>query len=53
MLTDVRYSQDPEQQFVGFGEGEVQRSVIAQVSAAVFGDDSAGFFYLQVMAAAS
>jgi hypothetical protein len=29
----------------------VQRSVLAQVSAAVFGDGSAGFFYLQVMAA--
>jgi amino acid transporter len=51
MLTDVRYSQDPELQFVEFGEGEVQRSLIAQVSAAVFGDGSAGFFYLQVMAA--
>ena len=51
MLTDVRYSEDPELQFVEFGEGEVQRSVIAQVSAAVFGDGSAGFFYLQVMAA--
>ena len=51
MLTDVRYSEDPERQFVEFGDGEVQRSVIAQVSAAVFGDGSAGFFYLQVMAA--
>jgi amino acid transporter len=51
MLTDVRYSEDPEVQFLEFGDGEVQRSVIAQVSAAVFGDGSAGFFYLQVMAA--
>jgi amino acid transporter len=51
MLTDVRYSEDPEVQFVEFGDGGVQRSVIAQVSAAVFGDGSAGFFYLQVMAA--
>ncbi len=51
MLTDVRYSEDPEHQFVEFGDGEVQRSVIAQVSAAVFGDGSPGFFYLQVMAA--
>jgi amino acid transporter len=51
MLTDVRYSEDPELQFLEFGAGEVQRSVIAQVSAAVFGDGSPGFFYLQVMAA--
>jgi amino acid transporter len=51
MLTDVRYSEDPELQFLEFGDGEVQRSVIAQVSAAVFGDGSPGFFYLQVMAA--
>ncbi len=51
IVTDVRYSEDPEIQFVGFGDGEVQRSVIAQVSAAVFGDGSLPFFYLQVMAA--
>ena len=51
LLTDVRYSEDPASQFVEFGDGEVQRSVIAQVAAAVFGDGSAGFFYLQVMAA--
>jgi amino acid transporter len=51
MLTDVRYSQHPEEQFLEFGDGEVQRSVLAQVSAAVFGDGSAGFFLLQVMAA--
>ena len=51
IISDVRYSEDPARQFVGFGEDEVQRSVIAQVSAAVFGDGSPGFFYLQVMAA--
>ena len=51
MITDVRYSEDPELQFLEFGDGDVQRSVIAQVSAAVFGDGSLGFFYLQVMAA--
>ena len=51
ILTDVRYSEHPAEQFVGFGEDEVQRSVIAQVAAAVFGDGSVGFFYLQVMAA--
>ena len=51
ILTDVRYSEHPARQFVGFGEDEVQRSVIAQVAAAVFGDGTAGFFYVQVMAA--
>jgi amino acid transporter len=51
VITDVRYSEHPEEQFVGFGEGDVQRSVIAQVSAAVFGDGNPAFFYLQVMAA--
>ncbi len=51
ILTQVRYSEDPAQQFAGFGEDEVQRSVIAQLAAAVFGDGSPGFFYLQVMAA--
>ena len=51
ILTSVRYSEHPQEQFVGFGEDEVQRSVIAQVSAAVFGDGSLPFFYVQVMAA--
>ncbi|MCY7364247.1 MAG: APC family permease [Frankiaceae bacterium] len=51
ILTNVRYSEHPADQFVGFGEDEVQRSVIAQLAAAIFGDGSAGFFYLQVMAA--
>ncbi len=51
IITDVRYSEEPAVQFVGFGEDEVQRSVIAQVSAAVFGDGSAPFFYLQAMTA--
>ena len=51
LITDVRYSEDPALQFQGFGEGDVQRSVIAQVSAAVFGDGSAGFFYIQAVTA--
>ncbi|MCW2667622.1 MAG: amino acid transporter [Frankiales bacterium] len=51
LLTDVRYSEHPSEQFREFGEGDVQRSVIAQVSAAVFGDHSAGFFYLTAMTA--
>jgi amino acid transporter len=51
LITDVRYSDDPTGQFVGFGEDQVQRSVLAQVAAAVFGDGSPAFFYVQVMAA--
>ncbi|TAL13670.1 MAG: APC family permease [Frankiales bacterium] len=51
MLTDVRYVEDPVRQIAGFSEGDVQPSVIAQLGAAVFGDGSPGFFYLQVMAA--
>jgi amino acid transporter len=48
LAADVRYVEHVEQ-LVGF-EGEVQRSVIAQVAAAVFGDGSFGFFYVQAMA---
>jgi amino acid transporter len=51
MISDVRYSSSPAEQFAGFQVGDVQRSVLAQVSAAVFGDGSAPFFYLQAMAA--
>jgi amino acid transporter len=51
LITDVRYSDNPTEQFVGFGEEQVQRSVLAQVGAAVFGDGSPAFFYVQVMAA--
>jgi amino acid transporter len=51
ILADVRYTPDPATQVVGFEEGEVQRSVIAQLAAAVFGDGTAPFFYVQVMAA--
>jgi amino acid transporter len=50
MVTDVRYSERPAEQLVGFEEGDVQRSVLAQIGAAVFGDGSLPFFYLQVMA---
>lgn len=49
MVSDVRYVEHVEQ-LVGF-EGEVQRSVIAQVSSAVFGDGSFAFYYIQAMAA--
>ena len=51
ILTDVRYSEDPALQFEGFEESDVQRSVIAQVSSAVFGDGSVPFFYVQAMTA--
>jgi amino acid transporter len=51
LLTDVRYVDDPAAQLVGFAEGDVQRSVIAQVNAAVFGDASVPFFFVQAMTA--
>ncbi len=51
IIADVRYSEHPSEQFVEFQDGDVQRSVIAQIASAVFGDGSPGFFYLQVMAA--
>ncbi|MDP9435505.1 MAG: APC family permease [Actinomycetota bacterium] len=51
MISDVRYSEHPDEQFVEFQDGDVQRSVIAQVAAAVFGDGTLPFFYLQAMAA--
>jgi amino acid transporter len=51
IISKVRYSEHPAEQFVGFEEGDVQRSVVAQISAAVFGDGSVPFFYVQVMAA--
>jgi amino acid transporter len=50
IISKVRYSEDPVTQFVGF-DG-VQRSVIAQVSSAVFGDGSFLFLYLQIATAA-
>ena len=51
ILSNVRYSANPAEQFGGFEEGDVQRSVIAQIAAAVFGDGSLPFLYVQVMAA--
>ena len=51
MISDVRYSSSPAEQFVGFEEGDVQRSVLAQVSSAVFGEGTVPFFFLQAMAA--
>ncbi|MGI8535000.1 MAG: APC family permease [Mycobacteriales bacterium] len=52
ILTDVRYSEEPAKQFAGFGADDVQRSVIAQVASAVFGDGTFPFFYVQAMTAA-
>lgn len=46
VLSDVRYAEDPVHQFVGFPEDGVQRTVISQVAAAVFGDGSIGFYLL-------
>jgi amino acid transporter len=51
MITDVRYVEDPAEQIVGFAAGDVQRSVIAQVNSAVFGDGSFPFFFVQAMTA--
>ena len=48
LLSDVRYAGQPQEQIVGFGDGEVQRSVIAQVSAAVLGDGVL-FYVLQAL----
>ncbi|MBC7372557.1 MAG: APC family permease, partial [Frankiales bacterium] len=46
VLANVRYSEDPVKQFVGFPADGVQRTVIAQVGSAVFGDNSFGFYFL-------
>ncbi|HVM28230.1 MAG TPA: APC family permease [Mycobacteriales bacterium] len=51
VLTDVRYVQDPASQLVGFGEGDVQRSVVAQIASAVFGDGTVLFYFVQAMTA--
>jgi amino acid transporter len=51
LVTDVRYVEDPAAQLLGFGEDDVQRSVIAQVASAVFGDGSVLFFFVQAMTA--
>ena len=51
VIADVHYVAEPTDQLNGFVEGDVQRSVIGQLSAAVFGDGSVGFYYLQAMAA--
>lgn len=48
VLSDVRYVGEPQEQIVGFGADEVQRSVIAQVSAAVLGDGVL-FYALQAL----
>ncbi|MDP9407351.1 MAG: APC family permease [Actinomycetota bacterium] len=51
VIADVHYVEDPGEQLAGFPAGEVQRTVIGQLSAAVFGEASIGFFYVQAMAA--
>jgi amino acid transporter len=51
LITDVHYVEDPVRQLVGFGADDVQRSVIAQVNAAVFGDGSVLFYVVQAMTA--
>jgi amino acid transporter len=51
LISDVRYVENPERQIAGFGDDDVQRSVIGQISAAVFGEGSVGFFYVQAVTA--
>ncbi len=52
LISDVRYVED-SCALVGFPcAGQPQRTVIAQVAAAVFGDGSLGFYYIQAAAAA-
>ncbi len=51
LVTHVRYVEEPARQIIGFASDGVQRSVIAQVASAVFGDGSVPFFYIQAMTA--
>ena len=46
----IKLAENPED-LVGAPAGYVQRTVLAQLSAAVFGNDSAGFFIVQVFTA--
>ena len=51
LISDVRYTEEPCD-LVGFDcEADPQRTVIAQVAAATFGDGSIPFFYVQAAAA--
>ncbi len=51
LISDVRYTEEPCD-LVGFDcEANPQRTVIAQVAAATFGDGSIPFFYVQAAAA--
>jgi amino acid transporter len=46
LVTGVRYAEDPMKQIVGWQEGTPQRSVIAQIAAAVFGGDTTIMFFI-------
>ncbi len=51
LISDVRYTEEPCD-LVGFDcEANPQRTVVAQVAAATFGDGSIAFFYVQAAAA--
>jgi amino acid transporter len=51
LISDVRYTEEPCD-LVGFDcEADPQRTVVAQVAAATFGDGSIPFFYVQAAAA--
>jgi len=52
LISDVRYVDPAEiHTLVGFPEDGVQRTVVAQVAAAVFGGDNVFFFYIQAVTA--
>src|SRR3954453_5366580 len=51
LATHVHIAADPEQ-LTGAPAGHTQRTVIAQLAAAVFGNDSAGFYAVQAFTAA-
>ena len=51
LITRVHVAADPSA-LIGAPSGYTQRTVIAQLSAAVFGNDSAGFFAVQAFTAA-
>ena len=46
LIARVHYAEHPARQIIGWQEGDVQRSVMAQLAAAVFGGDTSIMFYV-------
>ena len=46
LIARVHYAEHPARQIIGWEEGDVQRSVMAQLAAAVFGGDTSIMFYV-------